>query len=107
MKPLMMLFAAAIALAPVAHAPVAHAEPASEPTDQQTAAYLAEIEANGARPKRFMTEKLVKLGQNTCFNIRHGMSPGDIIKSVFAYYDPGVAVTVVSAAQHQLCPDTL
>lgn len=95
MKTLMALFATAIAMAPAAYA-----DPSNGASAYQ--AYLEEIVGNGVVVGN--QEKLVGLGELVCFNVAHGMTLSDVIRSQFGWFAPGVATVITNAAQHHLCP---
>lgn len=104
MKLLMTLFAAAIAVAPMAYAEPAADEPS--PAELRAyEAYLTEITSHGVAVGK--PEKIVGLGKVVCYNLMHGFSIPEIIRSQFGWFAPGVGIIITDAAQHQLCPNTL
>ena len=91
-------FAMAALVASVVTAPVAHAD------DEQ--GYLDELTQNGV-PMGNGPGGALRGGREVCDNLHHGMSADQVANTQFGPFGFAWGATIVAAAQHHLCPDTL
>ncbi|KAA8968190.1 DUF732 domain-containing protein [Mycobacterium sp.] len=89
---------AAVLPAAPAHADECHPDPAER-------AYLAEV-AEGDVPVKPPNGAL-QVGHRACRDLRAGMSPEEVIATDFGVFGGAWGQTIIDAAQHHLCPDTL
>jgi hypothetical protein len=94
--------AAAVALGIAAPtAGVAHADRADENS------YIAELSAHGV-PMMAGPDRAILAGYQLCRQLRDGASPAVVASQYqFNWILAPFAPTVIDAAQHHLCPDTL
>jgi hypothetical protein len=90
----------ALAIATLTIAPSAHADNDS---------YLAELSADGVpiTPPWSTTNSVIRGAYYACSQLRGGM-PFDVLAGSIGFpFNPDQGAQIVTAAQHNICPDTL
>jgi hypothetical protein len=92
------LTAMAALIASVLLAPTAHAD------DEQ--GYLDELTQHGI-PMGNGPGGALRAGREVCDDLHHGMSADQVANTQFGVFGAAWGPSIVAAAQHHLCPDTL